>query len=133
MSYDKDREEGTSLRADWEFIYPAEEVAAAAESKMKHHSDRAAWWDGEAKKAEEALKSKGFEYRERERSMGADLEIVGDPELARRVATCKQKIREHSESEELYSTWLRALKAVTKRGKSQELTLTIADILFFGL
>jgi hypothetical protein len=65
--------------------------------------------------------------------MGADLEIVGDPELAKRVSTCKQKIREHSESEELYSTWLRALKAVTKRGKSQELTLTIADILFFGL
>jgi hypothetical protein len=133
MSYDEDRAEGTSMRADWEFIYTAEEVAAAAECKMKHHSDRAAWWEGESKKAEEDLKSKGFEYRERERSMGADLEIVGDPELAKRVSTCKQKMREHRESEEQYSTWVRALKAVTKRGKSQELTLTIADILFFGL
>lgn len=133
MNYDEDHDEGTSMRAEWEFIYTAEEVAEAAERKVKYHGDRAAWWEGESKKAEEELKQKGFEYRSRERSMGADIEIVGDPELAKRVSTSKQKIREHREKEELFSTWVRALKAVTKHGKSQELTLTIADILFFGL
>ena len=61
------------------------------------------------------------------------VEIVGDPELAKRVSTSKQNIREHREKERLYSTWVRALKAVTKRGKAQELKLTIEDILFFGL
>lgn len=133
MRYGTDNEKSASMREAWEFVYPAVEVAEAAERMVKYHEERAVWWEGESKKAEVDLKKKGFEYRERERSMGADIEIVGDPELAKRVNISKQKIREHMESKELYSTWDRALKAITKRGKTQELTLTIEDILFFGL
>lgn len=123
----------TSKRQTWEFVYQASTVAQAAERRAKHHGARLAWWEAERKKSEEDLKKKGFEYRQRRYTGGEEIEIVGDPELAKRAADCKQKIRGHAEHRDSYAAWVRALKTVAKRGKSRELTLTIEDVLFFGL
>jgi hypothetical protein len=133
MRYNDEKEKVHGLRQEWDFVYQAAEVCEAAERQVQHHVARIAWWEGEGKTAEEELKKKGFEYRERYDSVGTGVQIVGDPELATRVASCQQKIREHKASEKQYSTWARALKNLPQRGGSQELKLKIDDILFFGL
>lgn len=133
MRYGEDRPEPTSRRQGWEFVYQASAVAAAAEKLARHHRDRIAWWQAESQKAEALLKKKGFEYREHIHTLGKDVEIVGDPGLAKRVTQCKQKIGEHGEKEDHFASWARALRGAAKRGKAQELTLTIEDVLFFGL
>jgi hypothetical protein len=123
----------TDRREIWVFRYKPSEVLAAAKDRVKHHIARGKFWMEEHEKAEEQLKKKGFEYRERPTSYEPQVQIVGDPELAQRVAECRRKIAEHRQKQELYETWVRALKAKVDRQPGEELELTINDIVFFGL
>jgi hypothetical protein len=123
----------TDRREIWVFRYKPSEVLAAAKDRVKHHIARGKFWMEEHQKAEEQLKKKGFEYRERPTSREPEVQIVGDPELAQRVAHCRRKIAEHRQEQELYETWVRALKAKVDRQPGEELELTINDIVFFGL
>ena len=123
----------TDRREIWVFRYKPSEVLAAAKDRVKHHIARGKSWMEEHDKAEEQLKKKGFEYRERPTSYEPHVQIVGDPELAQRVAECRRKIAEHREKQRLYETWVRALKAKTERQPGEELELTINDVVFFGL
>jgi hypothetical protein len=124
----------TDRRQIWIFRYKPAEVLAATKERVKHHTERGEWWTSEYNKAEEQLKKKGFEYRERQGSyVEPQIQIVGDPELAQRVAHCRQKIAEHREKQRLYETWVRTLKAKTERQPGEELELTINDVVFFGL
>jgi hypothetical protein len=120
-------------REVWAFRYKPAEVLAAAQERVTHHTNRGKWWTSEYNKAEEQLKEKGFEYRERESSYERGIQIVGDPDLSQQVAHCRQKIAEHREKQTLYETWVRALKAKTERQPGEELELTINDVVFFGL
>lgn len=133
MGYDDDDDKIMNLRASWTFSYKPAEVLDAAEKMAKHHGERIKWWQQEVVKAEDALKEKGFEYRERHNTMGSDIQIVGDPELARRVTECKDKIRRHTDEEMIYKTWIRALGGKAKRQPDSQLELKITDVLFFGL
>ncbi len=128
-----DRSRARNLRNGWVFEYAPAEVLAAAEKKVQYHKERLAWWRDEASQAEQTLKDKGFEYRSRYHTGGTEVEIVGDPELARRVSDCKKKIIEHEGQQMVYETWVRALRAQTERAPDAPLNLKIADILFFGL
>ena len=121
------------LREKWVFRYKPSEVLAAAEKQVKHHIERAKWWEAEADKAEGLLKKKGFEYRSHHNSLGEEIKIVGDPELAQRVAECKEKFQRHQQEQKLFETWTRALKAKTERQPGEELELKIGDVVFFGL
>ncbi len=103
------------------------------QTAVSNHSIRGQFWDEEYTKAEKQLKKKGFEYRDRQSSYETQVEIVGDPELAQRVADCRRKIGEHREMQKLYETWVRALEAKTERQPGEELELTINDVVFFGL
>jgi hypothetical protein len=123
----------TERREIWTFRYKPTEVLAAAKERVKHHAERGKFWTSEYNKAEGQLKKKGFEYREREGSYEHQIEIVGDPELGQRLANCRQKIAEHRKEQELYETWVRALKAKTERQPGEELELTVNDVVFFGL
>jgi len=121
------------LREQWVFRYKPSEVLAAAEKQVKHHIERGKWWQSESDKAEDLLKKKGFEYRSHRDSIGEQVQIVGDPELAARVAECKESLSRHKEDQKLFETWTRALKAKTERQPGEELELKIGDVVFFGL
>ena len=125
--------EAPDFRSKWIFRYRPAEVLAAAKKKVVHHADRKKWWTEEYAKAEKQLKSKGFEYREHYNSLGRDVQIVGDPELARRAAQCKEKIESHHQRIDSYETWVRALQAKAERQPGEELELKIDDLMFFGL
>src|SRR5215831_16293621 len=88
-----------NMREDWVFRYKPSEVLAAAEKQVKHHVQRGKWWQAEADKAEQLLKKKGFEYRSQRNSYGDEVKIVGDPELATRVAECKKNVKRHKEEQ----------------------------------
>jgi hypothetical protein len=124
----------TVRREIWTFRYKPAEVLAAAQEKVSHHTKRREWWTSEYDKAENQLKEKGFEYRQRNSgSYERGIQIVGDPDLAEQLVQCRQKIAEHREKQTLYQTWVRALEAKTKRQPGEELELTINDIVFFAL
>jgi hypothetical protein len=125
--------EVTSLRNTWEFRYRPSEVLDAAQKRLAHHKERLDWWQKEMSMAEKELKEKGFEYREEHRSMGADLVIVGDPQLAKRVSDCRRKISEHQQSLNVHETWVRALRGKAEREPKTDLILKIEDVVFFGL
>ena len=130
----KNDEQAIRDRRDvWIFRYKPAELLAAANRKLTHHVQRGEWWAAEHNKAEEQLREKGFEYRERQTSHESQIQIVGDPELAQRVAQCRRKIAEHREEQKVYETWARALKTKTERQPGEELELTINDLVFFGL
>ena len=126
-------EEEKSLRDQWEFRYRPAEVLGAAQKMLVHHQERLIWWEKEMDKAENDLKEKGFEYRQEHRSMGSDLVIVGDPQLAKRVSDCKNMIKEHQKRINLYETWVRALQGKAEREPKTDLVLKIDDIVFFGM
>jgi hypothetical protein len=83
-----DRPNQGPLKSHWEFQYPVERVLGAARNQAKHRKDRLAWWQQELDQSEARLKEKGFEYRKQRHSSGEEVRVVGDPELARRVAEC---------------------------------------------
>ncbi len=122
-----------SLRDAWEFRYRIAAVLEAANGKLAHHQGRMQWWEGELNKADAELKARGFEYRENRTSIGSDLVIVGDPELAKRVRDCRDKISEHRSWTRNYETWVRALAGRAEIDPKAELSLRIDDIVFFGL
>ncbi len=123
----------TTVRDSWDFNYKTAEVLRGAEKQATHHASRYAWWEKESKAAEKSLKDKGFEYREEHFSRGADMVIVGDPQLVKRVTDCKRMMEEHRQNRELFEVWARALGGKAEREPGSELVLKLDDVLFFGL
>lgn len=127
------QESATTVRATWDFSYKTTEVYAAASKQAKHHASRYEWWEAESKAAEKLLKEKGFEYREEQFSRGADMVIVGDPQLVKRVTDCNRMMDDHRQNQELYKVWTRALAGKAKKQPTSELVLKVDDVVFFGL
>ena len=126
-------EDERSLRDDWEFRYRPSEVLAAAQKRLTYHAGRLNWWQKQMSQAEKQLKRKGFEYREERHTMGSNLVIVGDPQLAKRTTDCKRKMKEHRQNVSLFETWVRVLRGKVKREPKNDLALKINDVVFFRL
>jgi len=122
-----------TLRDVWDFDYKTADVCRAANKQKAHHGARFAWWKKESEAAEKRLKDKGFEYREEQYSGRADVVIVGDPQLVKRVTDCKRMMEDHHEQEELYGTWARALAGKVEQEPDSQLVLKLDDVVFFGL
>ncbi len=136
MSYDDD-DDGDSnsknLRKTWVFCYKPGEVLEAARKKLQYHKDRVNHWLAQAVEAEQKLKDKGFEYRHRENTLGRDLQIIGDPQLAEHLTHCRRKVKDHKLKQDVFECWERALAGKAERQPGEELELKIGDVLFFGL
>ena len=83
--------------------------------------------------AEAGLVDKGFEYRERRNSLGEELVVVGDPELANRVKQCQRSVSRHKENKQLFETWSRVLGSQVKQDSKATLLMKYDDVKFFGL
>ena len=83
--------------------------------------------------AEAGLVDKGFEYRERRQSGGAELIVVGDPELANRVRRCRSSISRHKEKKQFLETWNRVLGSRLNQDSEATLLMKYDDVKFFGL
>jgi len=129
----REQESASTVRATWDFRYKTSEVHQAAKKQVAHHTSRYEWWEKESKAAEKSLKDKGFEYREEQYSGRADMVIVGDPQLVKRVTDCRRMMEEHRQNQELFEVWTRALGGKAGKEPDGELVLKIDDVVFFGL
>ena len=129
----REQESASTVRATWDFRYKTSEVLAAAKKQVTHHNSRYEWWEKESTAAEKSLKDKGFEYREEQYSGRADMVIVGDPQLVKRVIDCRKMMEEHRQNQELFEVWKRALGGKAAKEPDSELVLKIDDVVFFGL
>lgn len=116
------------MRDKWIFRYGPDAVREAALEKVEYHQKRRDYWQEERGRAEAELKEKGFEYRDRSYTAGHDVEIVGDPELAKRVSTAKRKADEHQKRVDEFERWGRALVF-----QIDDLELSFEDVEYFGL
>ena len=130
---DREENDGSSKKEEWEFEYSLEKLLSAADKKSTHHADRLAWWENELEQAEAKLIDKGFEYRERRRTQERAVVIVGDPELAERVNECRNSINRHREHKKEYEMWMRILRLQIEQNEDGTLSLKIGDVEFFGL
>ena len=131
--YKESNESNLKNREKWEFTFTVKELTNALQNRVEHHNSRLAWWENEMEQAEAGLVDKGFEYRERRNSMGEELVVVGDPELANRVKECRNSINRHKGQKKYYETWNRVLGSQLKRDPQAALRLKYDDIEFFGL
>ena len=126
-------EQSLSNREQWEFTFTARQVVAALDKKIEHHVSRLGWWENEMEQAEAGLVDKGFEYRPRRNSLGEELVVVGDPELANRFKQCKSSVIRHKENKQFFETWNRVLGSRVKQDSEATLLLKYDDVKFFGL
>ena len=131
--YTESKEQNLKNREKWEFKFTVKEVTDALGKRIEHHNSRLAWWENEMDQAEAGLVDKGFEYRERRNSLGEELVVVGDPELANRVKECRNSVNRHKEKKHYFETWNRVLGSQLKRDPQSTLLLKYDDIKFFGL
>lgn len=119
-------------RTNWIFPYTADKLLAAADAKLKHHSERLAWW--EAKKAEviETVKAEGIEVDESLANVvsnsyerGATVQVRND--LVRDLRECVGKIQQHRAQVADYDAWMQVLAS---QGQSN-FNLHHDDWLFF--
>ena len=133
MSWLESTDKEQTNRERWQFKFTVGEVLVGVAQKIEHHTCRLAWWENEMDQAEAGLVDKGFEYRERRNSLGEELVVVGDPELAKRVSECRNSIQRHKERKQEYETWQRVLDAQKRHDDTAELPLKYADVENFGL
>lgn len=106
-------------RTKWEFPYHANDLAAAAINKSKHHKERQEWW--ETKKAEivEKIKAEGLEIDES--LAGEEFSKLGNygrsttvqirDDLLRDLQECVGKVKEHRTKIEGYDAWTQVLSS----------------------
>ena len=106
-------------RGEWKFSLPGSELAAKARACHEHHVARLAWWGEQLEEAKARLKAEGVEIREAPemaafaastRSYAADMQVVVDPTLTRRITQCQGKVKEHQEARDEFDRWLRAFE-----------------------
>lgn len=121
---------GTQNRENWTFVYTAGDLIAACAERLVYHHGRHSHWENEIIEAEKALQAKGLEFRYREYTGGAAVEIVGDPELAKHCATCQSSMNKHQMAIERMERWKRLFEhsAIAERFE-----LTQDDAEAFGL
>lgn len=122
----------TSNRNDWEFLYKASELAAAAQSKKEYREERVTWW--EAKKAEVLAKvrEEGLEISESlatsyMSNAGHTPQISVKQEYQTQLRECQTKIQAHSNAARDYDGWVQVLSA----NPAAMLSLKHGDWLFF--
>ena len=102
-------------RNEWEFPYRAKALAVAATRKKAHHALRLAWWLKKQDGVMLEIKDKGIEIHEGVAAQYSTSRI--DPsvgvrvDLARDLAECSSKIREHRTKAEEYSGWAQVFAA----------------------
>lgn len=122
------------MRDKWEFPYPADKLATAAQAKSSHHLDRLAWWQMQKAETVAKIKLEGLEIDdslvEKQRfsnSYGRDTTVNIKTELLRDLNECIDKIREHRGKAEEYGAWVQVLKS---QGQAS-LPLNKDDWMFF--
>jgi hypothetical protein len=124
-------------RNDWTFTYKVNQVVDAANAKINLHQGRLNYWTEQHDIAKQEVKDS---TEVREYDMGytlvsnklstSNLQPVCDVEKTRRYAHCIGKMQEHMDKIAEFKGFFAALSA---QDQDSELSLTVNDVLYFGL
>lgn len=115
---------------NWVLQLKPEELIGYIQMAIDHHRDRIEWWESERDTTIEQLREKGIEVRERQVTGMERHELVGDPELVKRLGECDSKIRTHTDKRDLFEQW----KAVVSlHPADRQLSLSTRDAIFFEM
>jgi histidinol-phosphate/aromatic aminotransferase/cobyric acid decarboxylase-like protein len=118
-----------SLRNEWEFDYPAADVAKGARQKADYHQERVDWWTSERERVVAELRESGLEITEYEVTGGQRHDVQFDPKLTKRLSEAQSKIGSHARERDRYAMFARVLAAQDGR----PLKLHPEDVDYFGL
>jgi hypothetical protein len=119
------------LRNEWVFDYTTEEVRNAADRKVAYHRERLEAWEAEHQLVMDRVKESGLDIRARDVTGGKRHELVLDPELAKRLDECENKIAGHQRKRDEYELWFKVLNEADDLGES--MALHHDDVVYFGL
>lgn len=119
-----------SYRGEWKFGMPAGSILSAAMKKRLHHAERVEFWEGEQRKAEQALRADGLQFKEQQVSGGQRLQAVIDPTLEARLTETRCKVATHKAFLEEYAAWERLLETVDSDATYD---LNFQDAVYFGI
>lgn len=129
-----------AYRGIWTFTYSRLDMIEAASAKARWHTDRAAYWEAEERKAEATFRETGVSLDGDEMDSFAMVTassygngragVKVDPKLQAAWQMAQSKLSEHRAAAKDFWRWVHLFKnAETGR----EFVLTVADALFFGI
>ena len=113
-------------RSEWAFSYETPIVFAAAQTKEKHHTERAAFWKDEFRKADSEWRQSEEAFKSTQENFGSS---YSNRPLQDRVQQCRNNANTHSALAKQYHEWC----LVLAKASQAHLDLHMDDVLFFGL
>lgn len=106
------------LRSDWKFSYTGTQLAQGAQTKLKFHEGRIAWWKKHKEELIAQIKSEGIQVSEgaamgysnpkaRDYERGAKVMVRND--LQEKLDECMEKLGHHTNKLRDYDGWLQVL------------------------
>lgn len=123
-------------REEWRFEYTANNLAAAAEKKIKFHAERLEWWKSKRHEVMDKIRSEGIEIDEKislaylspkSRDWAQSTQVTIRDDLRNNLSECQEKLAHHTQKQHEYVGWQQILAA----NPEQRLRLDIHDWLFF--
>jgi len=130
------RDHQAMQRTDWKFDYTAARLAAAADEKVAHHTERLAFWRQKREDVLATIRADGLEIDEKivvgyQTPKGRDWEranrVSVRDDLRQQLDEVLDKLRHHTEQLTQYEGWRQLLHA----NPEQRVALDIDDWLFF--
>ena len=124
------------LRTEWKFNYRADQLAEAAQQKLRFHEERLTFWRQKKQDVMTTIRAEGLEVDEkiatsfsnpksRDWQRGAQVMVRND--LQKDLEECLEKLEWHTARRDEYDGWYQVLCAQADK----QLELDIQDWLFF--
>ena len=138
MSYRSDMSD-EDLRFRWVAYYKHPKVLAAILKKIAYRKERVAFWESNLATAEEKLLMEGVEIRKSfdqfgnagvtyTNNVGANVQVVVDPNMQRAITEATQKLHEHRKALTEMEGWRDYVESLDPK---LDLALTYKDYTFF--
>lgn len=124
------------LREEWKFHYSTEDLARAAQAKLRYHEERLIFWQDHKRSVMDTIRADGLELDEtiaaalanpKARDWHRSAHLMVRKDLQKELEECLDKLEWHTQRRDEYDGWQQVLRA---QGV-ERLELDINDWLFF--
>ena len=101
-------------REEWRFEYTANNMATAAETKIKFHAERLEWWKSKRHEVMDKIRSEGIEIDEKislaylspkSRDWAQSTQVTIRDDLRNNLSECQEKLAHHTQKQNEYIGW----------------------------
>lgn len=116
-------------RNGWKFPYTGGELAETLQSRLRYHTERAAYWRDEATHTEERIRTSGIHIEEFGVTGGSRFEAKIDHSLGTRLSEARDALKVHDRFVDQYLAFQHEFNKDPKRVYE----LQLGDLRFFGV